>query len=141
MTGRIFYNSIHRPQSLIVFEYVLNIPQYRIVYQLSDRRRTSILLKLRLPSAEWSAEKPKTNYSQTLWEKCLCQFPLTALVINFHQNQQLFSIQLQIRNEAEVLSVRAKHENAVTDQGFWIGHEALRGSRTGSLPAALLLLV
>lgn len=131
MTRIILYNSIHRPQSLIVFKYVLNIPQYRIVYQLSERR-TSILLKLRVSSAKWSAEKPKTNYSQPLWEKCLCQFPLPVLVINFHKIQQCFSIWLQIRNEAEVLSVRAKHEKAVMDQSFWIGHEALRGSRTGS---------
>lgn len=140
MTRIVLYNSIHRPQSLIVFKYVLNIPRYRIVYQLSERR-TSILLKLRLSSAEWSAEKAKTNYSQPLWEKCLYQFPLPVLVINFHKIQQHFSIRLQISNEAEVLSVRAKHEKAATDQSFWIGHEALQGSRTGSYPAALLLLV
>lgn len=78
MTGIIYYNNIHRPQSLIVFKYVLNIPQYRIVYQLSERR-TSILLQLRLPSAEWSAEKPKTNYSQTLWEKCFISVPIDRI--------------------------------------------------------------
>lgn len=139
MTGIIPYNSIHGPQNLIVFKYVLNIPWYRIVYQLSER--TSVLLKLRLPSAERSAEKPKANYWQPLWEKCLYQFPLTVLVINFHKIQQCFSLQLQIRNETEALSIRAKHEKAATDQGSWMGHEALRGSRTGSLPAVLLLLV
>lgn len=57
------------------------------------------------------------------------------------QNSATFEYRLQIRNEAEVLSVRAKHEKAATDEGFWIGHEALWGSRTGSSPAALLLLV
>ena len=37
MTGIILYNSIHGPQSLIVLKYILNIPQYQIVYQLSER--------------------------------------------------------------------------------------------------------
>lgn len=56
MTGIILYNSIHRPQSLIVFKYILIIAQYWIVYQLSERR-TLILLKLMLLSVKGSAEK------------------------------------------------------------------------------------
>lgn len=133
MTGIILYNSIYRPQSFDCL-YILHIPQYWIVRQLSERR-SSVLLKLTLPSVEWSAEKPKTNYSQPLWEKCLSRFPLTILVISFHQISQHFGIHLQIRNEAEVPSVCAKHGRAAMVQGFQMGHEALQGSRTGSLPA------
>lgn len=44
MTGITLYNSLHRPQTLIVFEDVLNIPQYQIAYQLSERR-TSMPVK------------------------------------------------------------------------------------------------
>lgn len=117
----------------MVFKDILNIPRYQISYQLSERR-TSIPVKLRLPSAE----KPKINRLQPLRENCLYQFTLTVSVINFHQIQERFGTQLQIRNEAEAPSVR---EDAAMDQGFWTGREAPQGSRTGPFPAASLLLV
>lgn len=138
MTGIILYGSIHRTQSLVVFKYVLNIPQYWVDYQLSEG--TPVLAQAPLlPSGQ--QRNPRQVIQSHCGKKCVCQFPLTGLVIKFHQIRQCFSISLQIRNQAEALSVHAKHEKAVLDQGFWIGHEALWGCRPGSLPAALLLLV
>lgn len=70
---------------------------------LSAFWKNLLLLKLRLPTAEWSAEKLNTNYSQSSWKKCLYEFPLTMSVSYFHQIRQHSRIHLPIRDRSELL--------------------------------------